>query len=83
MTEKVARIDEIIDALYARMLETAGESNVEEYRVNDGQMTIEASYRTDDEILKGIKTLERMRQMYINRLNGRMMGLRPAGGLRV
>lgn len=45
--------------------------NVSMYELDDGQVRIKTGYRSVEDVTKGITALETMRQMYLNRLNGR------------
>ena len=53
----------------------------EEYRMDDGQMEVRTSYKSHSDIEIGIKSLEKLRQRYINRYNGRSVVLRDVRGL--
>jgi len=48
------------------------------YELDDGQVRIKVIYKSVKEILEINTGLERMQQMYINRLNGRSVTLRDA-----
>lgn len=72
---KIVRIDAIITALETSALKAAAKNAIQEYTLNDGQTTIRTAYRNTDEILNSIAAFERLKQMYVNRLNGRMMRL--------
>lgn len=75
MEAKITAIDAIIDALMLSAATAATKDGIEEYWLNDGQTQIKESYRSTEAILKSIEAFERLRQMYINRLNGRMVRL--------
>ena len=72
---KIVRIDAIIVALEDTMLKAAGTANFDEYSLNDGQVIIKTTYRNTEDVIKSIKSLEAVRQMYVNRLNGRHVRL--------
>ncbi len=72
---KIVRIDAIIVALEDTMLKAAGTGNLEEYSLDDGQVRIKMTYRNTEEVIKSISDLEKIRQMYVNRLNGRHIRL--------
>lgn len=74
---KVTAINSIIDKLMV-LAATAAENPsgpvmIDEYEINDGQSRIRTRYRSFDDIQKSIMSFEKLRQMYINRLNGRVM----------
>jgi len=75
LAAKIAKIDAIIVALEDTMLKAAGTGNLEEYSLNDGQVIIKTTYRNTEEVIKSITDLEKIRQMYVNRLNGRHIRL--------
>lgn len=68
-------VDAIIDALLLQAADTAGTSNYSEYYLDDGQTRISTKYRSVMDVQAGIFAFERLRQMYLNRLNGRMIRL--------
>lgn len=72
---KITRIDEIISALEDTALKAAGNDNITEYSLNDGQTIIRTVYKGADAVLNSIIAFEKIRQMYINRLSGRVMRL--------
>lgn len=72
---KIAAIDAIIDALLITMAKAATKENFSQYSLNDGQTIINASYRSVKDIELSIEGLDRLKQMYLNRLNGRMVRL--------
>lgn len=74
-TDKVKRIDAIIIALEDAALQAAANNGITEYTLDDGQTTIKQGYRSTIEVLNSIIGFERLRQMYLNRLNGRMVRL--------
>lgn len=72
---KVTAIDAIIDALLLTAATAAGSANYAEYSLDDGQTKIRTAYRDVADVYRGIQAFERLRQTYINRLNGRMIRL--------
>jgi len=52
--------------------------NISSYELDDGQVRIKTGYRSMADIESGIKSLERMKQLYINRLYGRSVTLRDS-----
>jgi hypothetical protein len=75
LRDKITRIDAIISALETTSLRAAAGEDVEEYWLDDGQTKIKTITRGLDKITASIQAFERLRQMYINRLNGRMVRL--------
>ncbi len=72
---KVTRLNAIIDAQLTLAATSGLEDDVKEYRLNDGQTIINVTRRSVEEIMSTIRKLELLRQMYINRINGRGMRL--------
>ncbi|WP_300440733.1 hypothetical protein [Christiangramia sp.] len=75
---RIIAIDALIDAMILSLADYAAGQNtaIEEYQMDDGQMKIRTRYRTPGDVDSGIKALERMKQMYVNRYNGRTFLLR-------
>ena len=72
---RIAALDLIIDTLIAAMAKAATTANMEEYRLDDGQTKISVRYKDVQAISASITALERAKQMYLNRQNGRMSRL--------
>lgn len=83
LRDKVYAIQDIIDALELRLVDVAaGQAAVtDEYQLDDGQMRIRTVYRSIADVNAGIASLERLKQKYLNRLNGRSIALRDASKL--
>ncbi len=75
ISAKITALDNIISALMTTALKAASTGNLEEYSLDDGQTKIRTMYRSVDQIEKAITSFEKIRQMYINRLDGRMVRL--------
>ena len=75
LKDKIAKMDAIIEALEATALTAAANDNIEEYQLNDGQVVIKTAYRSVEAIFKSIWAFEKLRQIYVNKLNGRMIRL--------
>lgn len=75
---RIAAIDVIIEnniiLMGQQTLGQAGGTNM--YELDDGQVRIKVIYKSVNEILAINTALEKMQQMYINRLNGRSSVLR-------
>jgi hypothetical protein len=75
LKDKIAAIDEIIAMLETTALDMAGKDAIQEYSLNDGQTIIKTIYKGSVGIASAIDDFERIRQRYVNRLNGRMVRL--------
>lgn len=83
LEERVTRYDQIIEALELQMLNAgAGNSDIESYTLDDGQVKISTEYRDVMQIAKAIDKFQFLRQKLINSLNGRCVVLRDWRGLR-
>lgn len=68
--DKIARIDAIITALEDSLLLLAGNADVEEYRLDDGQTIIKTIFRDPDLLEKAINSLQRRKTRLINNCKG-------------
>lgn len=75
---KIEAVDAMMTALETNVLKAVGKGDVEEYMLDDGQTRIRTTYRSTKEVIKSIQDLEAIRQMYVNRYNGR--GVRLVDG---
>ena len=75
LCDKIAKIELILDALLTNAMVAASNDNIREYSLNDGQTIIKTEYSGTDAVMKSYNAWEKIRQMYINRLNGRMVRL--------
>tara|TARA_R110002167_G_scaffold110087_3_gene280327 strand:+ start:4469 stop:4768 length:300 start_codon:yes stop_codon:yes gene_type:complete len=82
LCDKIEKIDLIITALEETALSSAANDNIEEYWLDDGQSKIKTRYKGTDEIFKSIYAFEKMRQIYVNRLNGRVVRMVDSRSLR-
>ena len=73
--DKIANIDLILDALLTTAMVAAGNDNISECSLNDGQTIIRTEYNGTEAVMKSYRAWEQIRQTYINRLNGRMVRL--------
>ena len=76
ISDKIKAYDALISSMEAAILEGIGSGHLAEYEMDDGQMKVRGRYRSIAEMTRAIKALEAMRQMYINRYNGRVTVLR-------
>jgi hypothetical protein len=70
---KIAAIDAIIDALLLSAAKAATGENITEYSLDDGQTKIKTIRRSSKEIEASIMAFQRLKQLYINQLNGRVV----------
>jgi len=83
LADRIKAYNDLITAMENRAAEVAAGLNasVDEYSMDDGQMKVRTKYRNIDDVIAGILALERMKQIYINRYNGRVFVLRDVKGL--
>lgn len=72
---KVSNTEAIIAALQTTALKSAGNQDIDEYTLDDGQTKIRTSFRNIGQIIQAIKDFEQLKQMYLNTLNGRLVRL--------
>lgn len=75
---KVAKIDEIIDALENKVLTVitnGGSVEYEEYEINTGQTKNKVVYRDSSTVIAQLKEWERLRQYYVNKMTSRRIRL--------
>jgi hypothetical protein len=75
LREKIIAIDNVISAMELKLLESVDSANYSEYQMDDGQMKIRTMYRSPKEVTNGILELEKLKQRYVNRYNGRVTRL--------
>lgn len=71
LRDKIRAISAIIDALLLASVKAAGNEDLTEYTLNDGQTTIRAMYRGSESVMKSVQAYEKLKEYYINKLNGR------------
>ena len=83
LLEKINAIELIIDAMLIKIAESVDgkDITVQEYWMDDGQMKVKTSYRSTDDIFGSMKKLEKMKQIYVNKYNGRSFVLRDVRGI--
>lgn len=81
--EKITAIDALIDSMTLKMADVVGGSDatIDEYWMDDGQMKVKTSYRGVKDVEAGIQALEKMKQRWVNKYNGRDFVLRDVRGL--
>lgn len=75
LKDKIIKLDAIIAALEDAALKGAETQDIDEYWLDDGQTKIKNVFRDPNAIFQAILNYDKMRQIYINRLNGRGMRL--------
>jgi len=79
---KVATYDILIESMEKSILDTMINENgdavggIAEYELDDGQMKCRTRYRSITDMGNALNGLIKMRQYYINKINGRVMVLR-------
>lgn len=76
LAEKIVAIDQVIAALIDAQIAAAEQATVEEYLLNDGQVQIKSIYRNPKDISAAIDLYEKIRERYVNQVNGRVMQLK-------
>lgn len=72
---RIQRITAVIAALETNMLTSAATGSISEYSLDDGQTKIRTVYRDTIQVAAAITGFERIKQRYINQLNGRTFRL--------
>lgn len=80
--EKITRIDAIITALEDTALKSAANDDISEYSLDDGQTKIKTAYKGTDSVLKSIQSFIKLKEYYVNKLNGRVIRLVDGQSLR-
>ena len=75
LKQKVACIDDVINGLLNSALKAVENEDISEYWLDDGQTKIKTVYRSAEEVMKSIRGFERVKQMYLNRINGHSVQL--------
>lgn len=75
--ERVDAIDQLIEMTILKQLDavTNNDPSISEYQFEDGQVKIRTAYRTSSDFKSALASLETIRQIYVNRLKGRVMNL--------
>lgn len=75
LRDKITKMDQVIDGLESLAITAAATGNFSEYSIDNGQSKIRTVYRSMSEVANAISVFEKIRQRYINRLNGSMVRL--------
>lgn len=73
---KIIAIEKLIDSMLLNAVEAIDNSGTASYSMDDGQMKVMTEYRSITDISKGIKSLEQIKNLYVNRHNGHVTVLR-------
>lgn len=73
--ERIAKIDQVIDALTNAAIKAAGKGHISEYMLNDGQTIIKSTYRSLTEIHQAIRDFIQLKNLLINQLTPRVVRL--------
>lgn len=75
--ERLDAIDQLIEMTILKQLDvvTNNDPSISEYQFEDGQVKIRTAYRTSSDFKNALASLESIRQIYVNRLKGRVMNL--------
>jgi len=76
LKDKILAYDTIISGMESAYLEAVSSGHLSAYEMNDGQMRVKAEYRNISDMNNAMIGLQKLRQMYINRYNGRITVLR-------
>lgn len=71
LRDKITKIDAIIDALLLIAADSADTENITEYSLDSGQTKIKTQYRGASDIMRSIENFEKLKNYYVNKLNGR------------
>lgn len=75
--DRLDAIDQLIEMTILKQLDavTNNDPSISEYQFEDGQVKIRTAYRTSSDFKNALASLESIRQIYVNRLKGRVMNL--------
>jgi hypothetical protein len=84
LAERIVAIDALIDKGILLMADTidGAAGNIAMYELDDQQVRIKTNYRSIDQVAAGVRALERMKQLYVNKYNGRAFVLQDRGTFR-
>jgi hypothetical protein len=67
---KIAEIDVLIDELFNSAMKSVSTGNIMEYDLDTGQTKTKIKYTSVSSVVASIEDYEKLRQMYVNMLNG-------------
>ncbi len=70
---RIDKINTIIDTLLDAQILFAADPNKQEYGLDDGQTKIKVTYRNLDAVAASIMQWEKVKSLYVNRINGRVV----------
>lgn len=73
--DRVNAIQAIIDSLLTVAATAASNDNIQEYWLDNGQTRIKCIYKGADAVFQSIKGFEKLKNYYLNQINGRRMTL--------
>lgn len=76
LLQKIQAYDLIISKLEESLLISASSGDLKQVELEDGMMKVRSEFRNVSDVIKSMEGLEGLRQMYINRYNGRAINLR-------
>ena len=76
LNAKIVAIEALIDQMLLSAIDAIDDSGTASYSMDDGQMKVTTQFRSMTEITAGIRSLEKILQLYINRRNGSVTILR-------
>lgn len=79
---RIVAIEAIIDVLMTTGLESAANGDLTEFYLDSGQTKITAKYRNPLDVLNAIKMYEGLKNLYIGRLNSRVVRQLPEQNFR-
>ena len=81
--DRIDAIELLIGTMMLRLADAADgqAANVDEYEMNDGQMRVRTRYRSVADVERGIQSLIKLKNYYINLHNGHVTMLRDVRGL--
>ena len=82
LLDRINAIDKLIDAMILSVADSVVTANIAEYNLDDGQVKVKTAYRNPMDVQNGILSLEKIKQIYVNRLNGRVFCLRDENAFR-
>lgn len=82
--DRIIAIDALIDQTILLLGDTISGAggNIESYELDDGQVKIKTGYRSITDVQAGLKALEQMKNLYVNKYNGRVTVLRDVSTFR-
>jgi len=75
LKDRINKIEQVITALYNTAERAAAKGDISQYSLDDGQVRISTTYKSVEDIMHSIESFEKLKQMYINQLQGRMVRL--------